>query len=201
MEENLTGGVQAAQPTEPKTETKEEKDTYTKEEVEELLRQEADRRVNEAMRRAKRQKEAAIKEVEKKKEAEKLAAMSAEQKAQYELEQRERELAEREERLAVAENTAEAVKVLASKGMSAGLVDLVVASDADTMMDRISLLDKEFKASVKAEVEKRLAGTTPRRNLPPDHTIDKAAFRGMSLMQQQEIYRNNPELYKQLTGQ
>ena len=199
MEGNLTGAVPAAEPTEAKIETTEGKDTYTKEEVEELLRQEADRRVNEAMRRAKRQKEAAIKEVEKRKEAEKLAAMSAEQKAQYELEQRERELAEREERLAVAENTAEAVKVLTSKGMSAGLVDLVVASDA--MMERISLLDKEFKASVKAEVEKRLAGTTPRRNLPPDQTIDKAAFRGMSLMQQQEIYRNNPELYKQLTGQ
>lgn len=201
MEGNLTGAVPAAEPTEAKIETTEGKDTYTKEEVEELLRQEADRSVNEAMRRAKRQKEAAIKEVEKRKEAEKLAAMSAEQKAQYELEQRERELAEREERLAVAENTAEAVKVLTSKGMSAGLVDLVVASDADTMMERISLLDKEFKASVKAEVEKRLAGTTPRRNLPPDQTIDKAAFRGMSLMQQQEIYRNNPELYKQLTGQ
>ena len=163
MEGNLTGAVPAAEPTEAKIETTEGKDTYTKEEVEELLRQEADRRVNEAMRRAKRQKEAAIKEVEKRKEAEKLAAMSAEQKAQYELEQRERELAEREERLAVAENTAEAVKVLTSKGMSAGLVDLVVASDADTMMERISLLDKECKASVKAEVEKRIAGTTPRR--------------------------------------
>ena len=56
------------------------------------------------MRKAERKKAAAVKE------AEKLAAMSADQKAQYQLEQKERELAEREERLLVAENTAEALK-------------------------------------------------------------------------------------------
>ncbi len=191
MEENKAGAVPAAEP----TETQEEKTTYTREEVEQLLQQEADRRVNEAMQRAKRQKEAAVKE------AEKLAAMSAEQKVQYQLEQKERELAEREERLAVAENTAEATKILAEKGIRTGLVKFVVAADAQTMMDNINALEKEFKASVKAEVEKRLAGTTPRRNLPPDQAIDKAAFGRMTLAQQQELYTNNPELYKQLTGQ
>ena len=129
------------------------------------------------------------------KEAEKLAAMSAEQKAQYQLEQK-----EREERLAVAENTAEALKVLADKGIRPGLVKFVVAADAQTMMDNINELEKEFKASVKAEVEKRLAGSTPRRNLPPDQAVDKAAFGKMTLAEQQELYINNPELYKRLTG-
>lgn len=191
MEENKAGAVQAAEP----TETQEEKTTYTREEVEQLLQQEADRRVNEAMQRAKRQKEAAVKE------AEKLAAMSAEQKAQYQLEQRERELAEREERLVVAENTAEATKILAEKGIRTGLVKFVVAADAQTMMDNINVLEKEFKASVKAEVEKRLAGTTPRRSLPPDQAIDRETFSRMNLTQRQELYTNNPELYKQLTGQ
>ena len=189
MEENNTGAVQAAEPTET-----EEKSTYTKEEVEQLLQQEADRRVNEAMQRAKRQKEAAVKE------AEKLAAMSAEQKAQYQLEQKERELAEREERLSVAENTAEALKILSEKGIRPGLVRFVVAADAQTMMDNINELEKEYKASVKAEVEKRLAGSTPRRNLPPDQAVDKASFGKMTLAEQQELYINNPELYKQLTG-
>ena len=125
--------------------------------------------------------------------------MSAEQKAQYQLEQKERELAEREERLAVAENTAEALKVLADKGLRPGLVKYVVAADAETMMDNINELEKEFKASVKAEVVKRLAGSTPRRNLPPDQAVDKAAFGRMMVMQQQELYKQNPELYKQLT--
>ena len=83
MGENTIGAAQAAVPNTPPAEGNPtgapagegEKKTYTKEEVEQLLQQEADRRVNEAMQRAKRQKEAAVKE------AEKLAAMSAEQKA------------------------------------------------------------------------------------------------------------------------
>ena len=202
MGENTIGAAQAAVPNTLPAEGNPtgapagegEKKTYTKEEVEQLLQQEADRRVNEAMQRAKRQKEAAVKE------AEKLAAMTAEQKAQYQLEQKERELAEREERLAVAENTAEALKVLADKGIRPGLVKFVVAADAETMMDNINELEKEFKASVKAEVEKRLAGSTPRRNLPPDQAVDKAAFGKMTLAEQQELYINNPELYKRLTG-
>lgn len=192
MIENTLGAVQEAEPEEVKE--PEEKTTYTKDEVEQLLQQEADRRVNEAMKRAKRQKEAAVKE------AEKLAAMSAEQKAQYQLEQKERELAEREKRLAIAENTAEALKVLADKGIRPGLVKFVVAPDAQTMMDNINELEKEFKASVKSEVEKRLAGSTPRRNLPPDQTIDKTAFLKMTLAEQQDLYTNNPELYKRLAG-
>lgn len=157
------------------------------------MQQEADRRVNEAMQRAKRQKEAAVKE------AEKLAAMSAEQKAQYQLEQKERELAEREERLAVAENTAEALKVLADKASAPAWVKFVVAADAETMMDNINELEKEFKASVKAEVENAWQ-IDPRRNLPPDQAVDKAAFGKMTLAEQQELYINNPELYKRLTG-
>jgi hypothetical protein len=196
MEETKAGAVREAEPTETTVEQidQEGKSTFTREEVQELLRRETDRRVTDAMRKAERKKAAAVKE------AEKLAAMSADQKAQYQLEQKERELAEREERLLVAENTAEALKILADKGIRPGLVRFVVAADAETMMDNINELEKEFKASVKAEVERRMAGNTPRRNLPPDHVIDKAAFARMNLMQQQEIYQNNPELYKQLTG-
>ena len=70
MGENTIGAAQAAVPNTPPAEGNPtgapagegEKKTYTKEEVEQLLQQEADRRVNEAMQRAKRQKEAAVKE-------------------------------------------------------------------------------------------------------------------------------------------
>lgn len=193
MEETITNGAatESSNTAEPGTE---EKRTYTKEEVEKLLQQETDRRVSAAMRKADAKKAEAVKE------AQRLAEMSAEQKAQYQLEQKERELAEREQRLSVAENTAEALKVLADKGLRPALVRFVVAPDAETMMDNINELEKEFKASVKAEVERRLAGSTPKRNLPPDRAIGKEEFARMNLAQQQEIYRNNPELYKQLTG-
>lgn len=173
--------------------TVEEPKTYTQEEVDKLLQSEADRRVNEAMKKAERKKEAAIKE------ATKLAKMDEEQRYQYELEQREKAIADKERELALAENKATASMVLSNRGISAELVSLVVAEDADTMNQNIQLLEKAFKESVKAEVEKRLATSTPKKNLPLDTAISRDSFRKMPLSKQAEIYRTNPELYKTLT--
>lgn len=173
--------------------TEDEARTYTQEEVEKLLQSEADKRVTAALKKAERKQEAAVKE------AARLAKMDEEQRYQYELEQREKAIAAKERELALAENKAAAAAVLSNRGLSAELVNLVVAEDADLMNSNISLLEKAFKQSVKAEVEKRLASTTPKKNLPLDNAIDKDSFRHMSLAQQVEIYNNQPELYKSLT--
>lgn len=168
--------------------------TYTEEEVRELLQKEGDKRVSEAMKKAERKSQAKIKE------ATKLAQMNEEQKFQYELEQREKAIEAKEKELALAENKATASQVLADRGLSTKLVDMVVAEDADEMMDNINLLDNAFKASVKAEVEKRLASKTPKKNLPLDTHITQEQFRAMPLSQQAELYKTNPDLYKQLSG-
>lgn len=168
--------------------------TYTQEEVDKLLQSESDKRVTEALKKAERKNQAKVKE------ATKLAQMNEEQKYQYELEQREKAIADKERELALAENKATASQVLASRGISADLVGLVVAEDADTMNDNINLLEKAFKASVKAEVEKRLSTSTPKKNLPLDGTITQDQFRKMTLSQQANLYREQPELYKKLTS-
>ena len=176
------------------TEQGQENKTYTQEEVNELLQREADRRVSEAL------KKQAKKNEEKVREAEKLAKMNEEEKYRYELEQREKAIEEKEKALALAENKNEASKILAEKGLSLSLVDFVVAEDAETMNTNISLLDKAFKQSVKAEVEKRLGSSTPKKNLPPDQAITKDVFKKMSLREQAELSKNNPDLYKSLTS-
>lgn len=168
--------------------------TYTEEEVKEMLQREGDKRVSAAMKKAERKKEAAVKE------AQRLAQMNDEQKYQYELEQREKAIAEKEKELSLAENKATASAVLADRGLSPQLVDMVVAEDAEEMMDKINRLDTAFKASVKEEVEKRLASKTPKKNLPLDTQINREKFRTMPLSQQAELYKSNPDLYKQLTN-
>lgn len=170
------------------TETK----TYTEEEVQALLQQEGDRRVSQALKKAEQ------KNAEKLKEAEKLAKMDEAQKFQYELEQREKAIAEKEKALALAENKNAASKILSDKGLSLDLVDFVVAEDAETMNANIQLLDKAFKLSVKAEVEKRLGSKTPKQSLPMDKTYTKADFAKMSLAEQQQLYNENPELYNSI---
>lgn len=170
------------------TETK----TYTQEEVNMLLQRESDRRVSEALKKAEK------KNAEKVKEAQKLAQMNENEKFQYELEQREKAIAEKEKALALAENKNTASQILADKGLSLSLVDFVIAEDAETMNSNIRLLEKAFKDSVKREVEKRLGSSAPKKNLPPDEAITKEKAKKMSIIERQNLLTNNPDLYNQL---
>ena len=176
MEDNKNTQVTGAETTDTST-TGTEIKTYTQEEVDALLQREGDKRVTEALRKAER------KNAERVKEAQKLAQMNESEKYQYELEQREKAIEEKEKALALAENKNEASKILADKGLSLSLVDFVVAEDAETMNDRIKVLDKAFKESVKREVEKRLGSSAPKKNLPPDETITKEQAKKMTIIQ------------------
>lgn len=167
--------------------------TYTQAELDELLQKEGDRRVTEALKKAEK------KNADRVKEAQKLAQMNEQQKYEYELEQREKAIEAKEKALALAENKNEASKILAEKGLSLQLVDFVVAEDAETMNANITLLEKAFKASVKAEVEKRLGSSSPKKNLPLDQELTKDSFRKLNILEQQKLAKSNPELYKQLT--
>lgn len=167
--------------------------TYTQEELDALLQSEVDRRVTAALKKQQQKYEA------KTREAEKLSKMSEDQKREYELEQREQAIAEKEREFALLENKAEATKILAEKGIDAGLVDFVVTEDAETTNNNINLLDKAFKKSVKAEVEKRLAGTAPKKGLPIDKTITKEDFMKMSYSEMVALKNENPELYNALS--
>lgn len=187
MDEQITDAT--TQETEQAQETQEAK-TYSEAE----FQAEIDRRITQAMQKAQRKADARVKE------AEKLAQMSAQEKYEYELTQRERAIEEKEHELAIAENKAAAAGILSDKGISPKLVEFVVAEDADTMNHNITLLEAEFKASVKAEVERRLQTSTPKKNLPMDKTITREEFQSMSLTQQAEIFAQNPNLYAQLTS-
>lgn len=189
MSENKTNETQGQEVETTETETEK---TYTQSEVNALLQSEVDRRITSALKKQERKNQ------EKLKEAQKLASMNEQEKFQYELEQREAAIAEKEKELALAENKAEASKILAEKGLSPQLVDFVVAEDAETMSTNISLLERCFKESVKAEVNKRLAGNAPKKGLPLEKAITKEDFLKMSYAELIELKENNPELYNQL---
>jgi len=179
---------------EPETEKDEEgAKTYTQEEVDALLQAEADRRVSAALKKqeAKNQKKLL--------EAKKLAAMDEQARYEYELEQRELAIAEKEKELALAENKTEASKILNDRGIDLSLVDFVVAETAEDMMANIDLLDKAFKKSVKAEVEKRLSSNVPKKGLAIDKTMTKEQFRKLSYNELVELKQNEPELYASLS--
>lgn len=172
--------------TQETTEVKEAK-TYTQEEVDAMLQAEGDRRVTQALK--KKEKEMS--------EAAKLSAMDESEKAKYQLEQREKDLQERERVLALNENKLVAIQILADSNMPVKLADFVVAPDAETTKANIKAVTKIINDAV-AEKVKSAVGYTPSGSGNGKGALTKEEVGKMSLREQQELYKSNPDLYRQL---
>ncbi|NWL87560.1 phage capsid protein [Paenibacillus sp. 79R4] len=95
-------------------------------------------------------------------EAEKLAKMNADQKAQYEQEQRESTLKQRETDITRRELRATALETLAEKGLPKGLVEILDYTDADKTNASIAAVETAFREAVENGINERLRGETPR---------------------------------------
>lgn len=167
--------------------------TYTESEVQALLQREGDRRVTNALK--KQQKEFEAKQAE----ADKLRAMDENQRKEYEYTQKLQELEQREREFTVAQNKLEATKVLANRELPIEFVDYIVAEDADTMMENINTFERLFKAAVADAVAKKIASPAPKGGSVKQTGMTKEEFRKLSVAQQSELFRTNPELYRQMT--
>ena len=167
--------------------------TYTESEVQALLQREGDRRVSSALKKQQ-------KEFEKKTaEADKLRDMDESQRKEYECTQRLQELENKEREFAIAQNKLEATKVMANRELPIEFVDYIVAEDAETMMENITTFERLFKSAVADAVAKKIASPAPKTGSAKQTGMTKDEFRKLSVAQQSEIYRTNPELYKQMT--
>lgn len=167
--------------------------TYTESEVQAMLQREADRRVSSALNKQKKEFEKQVAE------SEKLRSMDENQRKEYEYSQKLQELEQRERDFTIAQNKLEATKVMANRKLPIEFVDYIVAEDADTMMNNITVFETAFKAAVADAVAEKMDARTPRGSNSKQVGLSKEEFKKMSIAQQSEIYRTNPELYKQLT--
>ena len=167
--------------------------TYTESEVQALLQREGDRRVSSALK--KQQKEFERKTAE----ADKLRDMDESQRKEYEYTQRLQELENKEREFAIAQNKLEATKVMANRELPIEFVDYIVAEDAETMMENITTFERLFKGAVADAVAKKIASPAPKTGSAKQTGMTKEEFKKLSVAQQTEIFRSNPELYKQMT--
>ena len=137
----------------------------------------------------------------KQEEAQKLASMNAEEKAKYEIDKSRKELEDLKKNFTLNQNKNECMKILAEKSIDVSLADFVVAESAEQMKKNIDLIEKAFKKSVEDEVNKRLKGTTPKKDLAMPTEINKETFNKMTIAQQNELFATNKELYEQLIKQ
>ena len=170
-------------------EATEEAKTYTQEEVLALLQSETDKRVS-----------AALKTQQKK--FDKQLSLSKLDGNEREKAEKDNRIAELEEQLAafhIERNKSELKSVLSARGLSAEFADIVaINDDIEASQANIDKLDKLFKAAVKAEVEKRLAGNTPKGNGTTGGEMTKEAALKMSMAELNELERTNPEAFKKL---
>lgn len=129
---------------------------------------EFDRRVNKALEtsRAKMQADIETKINAARTEAEKLAKMNAEQKAQYEAEKRENELKTREAEITKRELSAAAKETLADKGLPLELATILNYESAETCQASIEAVEKSFREAVQKAVEDKLRGGNPPKKAP-----------------------------------
>ena len=166
--------------------------TYTFDEVQALLQSESDKRVTAALKKAeaKHQKELA--------KSQSLAKLDG---AEREKAEKDARIAELEEKLAnyqIEANKSEIKSVLASRGLSAEFADLLaIGDDIEAAQANIDAFDKLFKAAVKAEVEKRLAGTAPKGNASTSQAMTKEAFAALTIAEQTRLLQSNPKFYEQ----
>lgn len=185
--ENITGNDGAVETT--PTSGAEEIKTYTQEEVMALLQRESDRRVNQAL------------EKERKKHSKEmsLAKLDDTARAQAEKDNRIAELEEMVAQMKIAENRSELKSVLSSRGLSAQFADIIaIGDDLEEAQAKIDTLDKLFKSAVRAEVEKRLAGNTPKGNGASPAEITKDTAKKMSMAELSRLEKENPELFNKL---
>ena len=99
-------------------------------------------------------------------EAEKLAKMTKEEKAQYMQQKKEKELSDREAAITRKELMAEAKNTLASDGLPQELAEVLDYSDADTCKKSMEKVKEVFQRAVETAVEEKLKGGKPPKKAP-----------------------------------
>ena len=187
-EEANTAAPAATEPAEPSTNASSGQ-TFTLEEVTKLIQSEADKRVTQAL-------------AKQKKDYEKKLSLSN-------LGENERQLAEKDNEINDLKTQIEelsqyrirqgVMNELSARNLDPKLVDVIALSnDEAELKTRIDTFETAYRAAVENAVKSRLSGSTPTKGSSPAG-LTRDEFRKMTLMQQQDLYKRDPETYKRLT--
>ena len=172
------------------TDEGQETKTFTYEEVMALIQSESDKRTNQALAKQKKQYEKQLS----------LSKLDGDEREKAEKDNKIAELEQMIAEMNIERNKSELKSVLSSRGLSAEFCDILqITDDIEASQANIDKLDKLFKAAVRAEVEKRLAGNTPKGNSGvPATEITKESAKKMSMAQLNRLAEENPELFNKL---
>ncbi len=188
-------------PPEPGTELK--KIELTEEELLKRIESESDKKLEKALKtaRTKWEKEFHEKLEQEKKEAERLAKLSEKERKEEEMRKREEELEKRFKELERKELKADAIGVLTEKQLPTNFVDFLLADNAEKTLENINVFKSAFDEAVAAKVKEALAGNPPKKNPSGNNFKNPFSKAHFNLTEQAKLYKENPDLYKQLKAQ
>lgn len=182
-ENNVAATTETVETTQEQEEQAVVEKTFTESEVNSMV----DRRVTQALKTqaAKYEKQLSF------------AKLDEQQRRDAEQQMRIEELEGQVRDFEITKNRSEIKTVLGQRGLPVSFADLInIGSDYDEALKAIDVFDKTFKNAVAEEVKRRLASNAPDAGTTTK-TID---FNKMSIVEKQQLYNANPELYKKLAG-
>lgn len=115
-------------------------------------------------------------------EADKLAKMTKEEKAQYMQNKKEKELSDREAAVTRSELMAEAKNNLSDEGLPVELAEVLNYTDADACKKSMETVKKAFQTAVEKAVDEKLKGGKPPKKAPETNTqeaLEKQVYNAM----------------------
>ena len=115
-------------------------------------------------------------------EAEKLAKMTKEEKADYLQKKKEKELSDREAAVTRSELMAEAKNSLSDEGLPVELAEVLNYTDADACKKSMETVKKAFQTAVEKAVNEKLQGGKPPKKAPETNTqeaLEKQVYNAM----------------------
>lgn len=161
---------------------------------------EFDRRINKAIQTAvtNAQKKWKALTDDKVSEAEKLAQMTAEQKATYRADKAEKELADLKRQMALGDMARTARKMLSEENISVPdeIIMNLVSDDAEKTKSSVEAFAKVFKDTVQAAVKEALKGNPPKANNGGTTTVTREQILAVKdRTERQRLIAENPQLF------
>lgn len=99
-------------------------------------------------------------------ESDRLSRMTEEERAAYQTSRREADLAAREKQLMERELRAEAIEILAQRGLPRELAEAIGYTGREAMLAAVDNLERVFRNAVQAGIEQRMKGEIPAAGAP-----------------------------------
>ena len=172
--------------------------TTQEKEVKTFTQEEVDKMISKRLQRERKDIEAKI-EAERK-EAEELSRLSEQERQKKLFEKQVKEFEETKRAFENERLLNETSKQLASKNLPIEFAEMLKGNDAESTFENIKLFEAKFNESVEKVVTERLRGAVPKTTTTPNiASITKEQFNKMNLVQRQELYNTDRELYNELS--